>query len=978
MIHFSFLTEEAADRAVNGLSFRMYDDMPLKVRPAERPRRYGDTSHRIASDGSNFQSPNQDRTMSLAENISPRESKSRDVASPSLGRRHGDFTGTSASGQSKRLSKSKLRNGKANETPNTISGSSSRHHHKTSVSGAQGTKAAPHSREVSQSSKSAVTMKEEIKITDHSSRLSHSSENISTAEGREIPKQFPAVNESPQEPSTVGQEVKAAKDSPRMGDSLQNSSEIEKKAVMDVSKEHRPAEPGQGSGALANAPTVDSSFQNDSQTWPRTMAETKSELATEPQANQDANASISSPAAEDNSVPSRLPHKDEWRVQKRPKKAAKHKNMSETEQQKSGAIDMGVPIELSEEGILPDIRSEENDPSVSENVAAETAQQQIQPATNLQNLLDEASQPETMGPTESSVSMQNQVPLASKSVEAPETLPMGVNETSSADWPSLPKRVEVDRTEASSVYETPAVARQTKKKKKKQKNSMTAPKDAGTACKPEPNPCVIEKATDIKTLPVQPYGECATDIKGDGDGNSGISIDEDATERKRESIEPFRTESVTPTPDHPDSAAAQPQNKQSKKTRKSKNKKGKSADESSQAPACPSEEAAEALVALSKGVTQVSAVPSEESAEAKASFKPYLPAPETPFLPVQTQNILPVDIDKKEKDQTHIAPPIDSDDKGEDQANTVVPVQSNKKRKGRKKNKSTSTVEEPHICSRKELSQYHFLKDRDYWPQLSKIIRGNSTSGLNSSTEPTPENLLHSEAEKPGVSHSEPKKSAEADSTVSMDESIEGKMVEGELEGELKGKSPAVIIRAKEFLEALGNLAVPGPETAFSEAAGPSSTPLLTPQTPCTRTGTESSSSLGTLSDDGSSESSTLQSDGDDLTDDGGEDPPTVPADKVPLSSRQCQTHLLRPSAKPSGSRLLPDLQPGDKLHIEETPHGLVFKVSQDEGEREELSNVKCEEEEEEEGERDTVERRDKAVIVESTPWGYSEKVWIP
>ena len=1076
MIPFSFLTEEAADRAINGLNFGKYDDMLLKVRYSQHPRKYDGSSHRTSPEGSKFESPNQDGTMSLAENISPRESKGRDTAGPSLGRRRGDPTRMSHSEQSKPPAKSKLRNGKAIETPNTVSESSSRHHHKTSFSSAQDVTVATHSREVSEGSNVAVTMNKETKIAEHSSRLSQRPEKTLTSEkGREIPQESSVVNESPLRSSTAEQEVKgtenssstlekeakvaedsssaveqeakvaeyssstveqgvmAAKDSSILSDPLPKVSEIEQKAVMDVSKEHKSAESGQGGEALANIPTIDSRIQSHSQTFPQTMTKNDSVRATQPQANRDTNTSVSSLAADDNSVSDRRSHKFRWKLQQRAAKAAKQRKMLEKEQQKLVAKDAGVLVETGEESILSDTKSEENDPSASENVHAETAQRQIQPETDLQSSLDEKSHSETVGPTESSIAMQNQIPLASKSVEAPETLPIDINETSCTDWPSLPKRVELDRTEASPLPETPPVTQQTKKKKKKQKNSTAVPKDVETSGKPEPTPSVIEKATDIETLPDQFHGECATDITGDGDGNAGISFNEVATERKGESLEPLRTESVTPTPDHPGSTTAQPLNTKSKKARKSKGKrKGKPAEESSQVPACSSEQVAEALVALSKGVAQASAVPSEESAEAKASLKRYLPAPETPFLTEQTQNILPVETDEKDKDQTHIALPFNSDDKGEGQTNTIVPVETDKKRKRRKKNKFTSTAEEPHICSRKELSRYHSLKDRDYWPQLSKIIRGHSTPGLNSSTEPMPENLQKSEAGEPDVSYSEHKNSVEANSAVSVDQSVEGKMAEGEF----RAKSPEVVIRARKFLEALGKLADPGSETlakpksldlesvhdhnssasgtnessipnpkaisehasppsalssvrqpiadvesssksvkAFSEAVGPPNTPLLTPQTPYTRSGTESSSSLGNFSDDESSDSSTLQSDGDDSTDNGGEDPRTVAAEDVSSSSRQNRTRPFHPSAKPSEHRLPPDWQPGDHVQVKSTPDGktIVTKISQDEQKEEELSNV----EEEDEKERDHVERRDSHVTLEKQPWGYEEKVWI-
>lgn len=1059
MIPFSFLTEEAADRAIECVDFGKYDDMTLKVRYAERPRRYRDVNHRISSEGSKFDSPNQDSTMNLAENISLPERKGRDVTNPSLGRRHGYSTGISPSEQAKRLSKSKLPSGKTIETSSTVSGSNSRQNHKAFLPGAHDRNVAAHAREVSKSSKGAVAMKGEIKIAEHSSRLSQGPENVSTVkEGREIAKESPVVDEILQKFSTVEQEVKVAenssstaeqgvqvakdpsstveqgvkaakdssstveqgvkvaKDSSILSDSLPNSSEIEPKALPDVAKQQKSAEPGRGGGALADALTVDLSTQDHSQTLPRNMTETDSVLAAEPQANQDADASTSSLAAEDNSVSIRLSHKLRWKIQQRATKAAKQKQILEKEQQQSGAKDIGISVETSGGSIGLDTKSEGNDLSVSENVPSDAAKQQLQLETDLQNSSDENSQSETIGRTESSIATQNQIPSASQCVEAPETLSMGVSETSSADWPSLPKRVEVDGTEASPSLETAVSTQQTKKKKKKQKNSTTVPKDVETACKPEPSPDVIEKAADIETLPDQVH---ETDIRGDGDGNSGIPIDEEATERKCEPIDPLRTESITPTPDHPDSTTAQPKNTKSRKGRKSKGKKkAKSAEGSSQTPAFPAEESAEALAASSKEVlTQASAVPSGGSAEAEASVRRIPPAPETPYLAEQTQDNLPVEVDKKETDQTHVVRPTDSDDKGEGQTRTIIPVEINKQRKERQKNKSTSTAEEPHICSRRELTRYHYLKDRDYWPQISKIIREQTDSDSSLSTEAMPENPRNSEVGEPGVSDSQPINPVEANPAASTVDSVEGKMAEGEF----KGNSPEVVIRARQFLQALGQLdntgsgtaakpklsnvesanerdssaagikesSIPNPKAVIEHAGLPSALSTVgqsvadlesppkstaassgaagssnTPPAPYTRTGTESSPSLGKLSDYESSESSTLQSDDEDSTDNSVEEPAVT---REPYYS----IYPFHPSARPAGIPQSQLFQTGDVLREKISGDGRKILV-RDRGEMEISGEVL-----EEEKEREKVERQDTHVILRKEPWGYTKSVWI-
>ena len=1094
MASFSFLTEEAAGRAIDGLNFRKYDDMILKVRYAGQIKRRGDTIHRRSPEEPKVESPNQHSTMGLAGNASPCERKGRDVTNPSLDRKYEDSAaGMSPSEQAKRLSKSKRRSGKAMETPNTLSGLKSRQNHESIFSAAQDRNAGNHSREGSESSKSAATLKEEVKNADSSSGLSESLEKFPTAEeGINITKDSLTVNESLQDASAAEQGVMVAKeppnlsdgpdlsdslnlsdgpkqidspkqsDGPNLGDGpkqsdgskqsdvanlnedLQNSSKVEQNAGLDLPKQHQSAEPEQDSGALADAPVVDSSMQNHSESLPRKITEAHLAQATKPQSNRDGDVSTSSLGPQDNSVSPRLPHKIRWKLQQRATKAAKQKKDLEKEQQKSAVKEVGISVETSLESILLDVKSEVNDPSGSENVPPDPAQQQLKRETDLQKSLDENPQSESIGLKESSVNTQNQVPSASKSVEAPETLPIGISGTSSADWPSLPQRVEVDRTEASPLPDTPVSTQPTKKKKKKQKNSTTVPKDVETASKPELNTNIVQKSTVVE-IPLDPvHQECATHSIENGDDSPKTLRDEQATEKNCERIGPLRTESVTPTPDRPDPTTSQLTNTKSKKARKSKGKKkAKSAEGSSQTTAFPSEESAEAVAAPSEETTQAvaapseettqaSAVPSEEPAEASAIFIRFRPAPETPFVVDQTQDTLPGKINGKEKDQTQAASLTDGDEDGEGRTHTILPVETKKKRKGRNKNKSTSSADEPHVCSRRELTQYHYLKDKHYLPERSKTIRGLAIPDPISSMGPMTENLQDVEVEEPGISQAQAKESSEAGSAASMNQQGAWKTPEDEF----KGNSLEAVVRAERFLQNLGELAHPGSGTvtnakplnfesaphldssaaetteiyltdlaaametvevasalslmrqpgadlrspsnfvaASSDVAGPSKTPPLTPQTPYTRTCTESSSSLGNLSDDESAESSTLQSE-DDSTDNGGEERATATVEDGSPSPRMppYTAYPFHPSAGPVRSAQSPAWQDGDVLEVITGVDGqkTLVKVSQDKTETK-LSNT----EGQQGTERDSVERRDTRVTIPEQQWGYSKNVWI-
>lgn len=543
--------------------------MILKVRYAGQIRRRGDRIHRRSPEEPKVESPNQHSTMSVAGNASPHDRKGKHVANPSLDRINGDSAvEISPSEQTKHLSKSKRRNGRAIETPNTVSGSSSRQNHESSFSAVQDEIAATHSREGSESSKSAATLKAEVNNADNSSGFCESLKKFPTAEeGINITKSSPTVNESLQNASAVEQGVVAAKeppdpsdgpnlsdslnrsdgpkqidspkqndganlnDGPDLSEDLQDSSNIEQNAGLNLSKQPQLAEPEQGSGPLADAPPLDSSMHKHSETLPRKMTQTNSALATKPQPNRNGDASTSSLGPADNSVSPRLPHKIRWKLQQRATKAAKQKRDLEKEQQKSAVKEADMSVETSPESILLNVKSEVNDPLVSENVPPDPTQQQLKRETDLQKSLDKNPQSESIGLKESSINTQNQVPSASKSVEAPEALPIGISGTSSADWPSLPQRVEVDRTEASPVPDTPASTQHAKKKEKKQKNSTTVPKDVEPASKPELNTSMIEKSTVVKIPLDHIHHECATHSIENRDSSPETIIGEQATNK---------------------------------------------------------------------------------------------------------------------------------------------------------------------------------------------------------------------------------------------------------------------------------------------------------------------------------------------------------------------------------------------------------------------------------------------------------------
>lgn len=1020
MALFSFLTEEAAARAIDVLNFRHYENMTLKVRYAWHVKKYGDAIHRISPEESKFKSPSLHNTTTFQGTASPCESKGKVTTIPSLDRKYRDSMEMSPAHKAECLSKSKWQSGKAIETPDTVSGLSSRQNYEASFSGPQDGNVAAGSREVSESTKVTATVGREEKVTENSSKLSESLENISTTkEEVTVTKDSLTVRQSLQSSSPVEQGINTAKDSPELSKGLESSIKVKQEAVLDVPKQHKNIEPEQGSGAIADAPPLDSSIQDHSQKLPRKMPEIDPVLATEPQTNPDTDASISSLAAEDDSALPRMSHKVKWKLQQRATKAAKQKKILEKEQKKSGAKGVGLLTETSEEIIASDVKSDVTDPSGSKKIPTDTAQQQIKLETDPQISLDGNSQSESISLTESSSDAQNQVLSASKSITAPEKLPASVYETSGADEPCSSEQAKLDGTEGSTSSETLVITPQKKKKKKqKQKRkSSTAVQNAEIPSKPELSPSEIEKVTNAEILLDQVHEECAAHSVGSQDGNTETLIDKETMEHKHEAIGLLRTESVTPTQGHPDSTTAQPKNAKSKKARKSKGKrKAKSA---------------EAVAAQSEEVAQASAVPSDELAEAAAILVQFLPRPETPSLANQTHDVLPVKIDEKEKGQTQTTPPIDSDEKVEGRAHIMLPVEINKKLNGHKKNEFPSIAEEPHVCSRRELTRYHHLKDRDYWPQLSKIIRGPTLPNPSLSMNPMPENIQDLEAGEPGVTHSQPMESSEANSQAPVNDSGVTKTAEDER----KSSSPDAIVHAEQFLQTLDKpadtgssmvakpeplgfeispyhdssaasgsqeLSVPDSEvvvdhanissglsffgqpvadlrsppksvTAFSDVAGRSKTPPLTPHTPYTRTCTESSSSPGILSGDESSESFTLQSE-DGLTDNGGEEHATVTAEDGSPSPRMPPrtVYPFHPSTGSLGSAQLP-WQAGDVLQVTTGDDGkkTLVNVSQDQRATN-LSQVEVEVE----NERAYVERRDTRVILPEEKWGYSKCVW--
>lgn len=1033
MATFSFLTEEAAARAIDGLNYRNYEDMALRVRYAWQIKKYGDAIHRISpACVLNDDSSDQHDAISLDGYISSHsESKGRDVTSRSLGRKDGDPPKTYLS-KVKCLSKPKWQSDKTIETPNNVSGSSSRQHHETSFSSAQNRNVAADSGEVSESIKGTATVELDRKPAQSFSGLHDSLQIPPTTEDElGITKDISKVDESLQELSIVEEGVKIAQDSPKMSEGLETSSKLEQKVVPDVPKQQKSTEPMEDTEALADAPALNSSDMDHSQTSPQKMSETGIVPAAEPQVNQDTKASVPSLASVDNSDllllsgtkdSNRLSHKVRWKLQQRAVKAAKQKMNLENEQKKSGAKGVGCLAETSGESIALDVKSEGTDSSVSEKILTDIAQQQTKVETDSQRSSDENSRSGSVGQTESSIGTQNQVPLASQTVGAPETLSTTVNETLSADWPSLPNRVEVDGTEASPLSQTPATS-QKKKKKKKRKNATMVETNAETVSKSEPNPSIIKNSTNFEILLDHIDEECATRGIGSPDGTSETLIDDEVLERTCEPVDPLRTESVTPTQDHPVSKASGPKNTKNRKARKSKGKgKAKSAGGSSQTPAFPSGEPAEA-----------SAVPSEKLAKAAAFVVRFFPEAEAPVLTDKTHDVPAIEIDEKEKGQTHTVPPIDGDEKENGQTNILPSLKIDEKGKGGKKSKSKSTAEEPHVCSRRELTRYHRLKENNYWSVLSKIIQRPTVPDPSSSMKPMPEKPQDVEIGEPCVAHSQPMESGEANSSAPTNRSGEANAAVDNV----NRISPGAVVQAERPVQTFGDLAIPGsstvaksqlssfesaphhdssttgatefslpdPKVAVGHSNLPpglslicqpeaadigsppkpvlalSKTPPETPQTPYTRTRTGSSCSLGILSSDESSESSNVQSE-DDLAENDGEEHAASKAKDGPPSPSGIPSFAVypfHPSVGPSPSAPIlqssepSSLQFGDFLEVASGLDGeeRLVKVLRD-IEAREASNLKLDE-----NERDHVERQDAHAVRLEEPWGNSKKVWI-
>ena len=1042
MVTFSFLTEEAATRAIDSLHYRTYENMSLRVKHAGQNNKYVAAIHRISPQESKFESLSQHSATKLARNVSPYQIEGSDVANPSLGRNYGDSSKTSPSEQTQCLSKSVCRGGKAIETPSNFSELSSRQHCETSFSGTQDGNDGVGSREVSESAKVTTTTEQEVKIVEDFPKLSGSLLDSSTAEKEHrITKDAPRAGKIFQNSSTVEKGVNIANGPPEIMRDLENP-KIQPKVVSDLPEQQKSTEPEQGSGTSADALAQDSIIKDQRQ-LPQNTPGSNAVSATETQANQDTDASISSLAPVENSAlprlsdtkdPNRLSHKVRWKLQQRATKVAKQKQILENQQKKSGTRAVGSLAKASEESIALDVKSEGTDTSASEKIHVDLAEQHVRLKTDMRISLDENSQSESIGPTESSTNTQNEVSLASKVVEAPKTLPTSVSEASSANGPSLPEQLEVQNNEAPSLSTT-AVTTQKKKKKKKPNNSTKVEKIAESASKHELNSKVIQEVTSCELLPDQVEEECATRSVGSRDDSSETLLGDEAIERNHEPFGPLCTESGTPIQNHPASPTSRPKNTKTKKARKSKGKgKAKSSGGSSQTPAFHSQESAAALTVPLEGVVQASAGLSEALAETLNFEGRSLPKPERPFVVDETHDTLHVETGKKGYSHTHNTPLTNIDKQGNSQTQTVSPVETVKKQKGRKQNKPTSTGEEPHICSRRELSRYHHLKDSDYWPQLSKIILKPAVRDPNSCTQPMPKEFQDVEIGEPGTSHCSPMESIEEYSLASTNESDEAKAIDDES----KRDSLEAVIQAEQFMQTLGEVVEPSsraaakpkplslgitpphdlspasaadsslqdpeaviehpnvlssglslickpgihlksspePGSASSDIASPSKTPILTPQTTQTFTNMDSLSSQGTLSSDESSESSTAQSEGD-MADNGGDELAAIKVEDGPSSPCQIPSLTVypsHPSATPLRSLRSSWLQPEDMLAV--TATGVnggknYVNVLQDKAEVVMINlEVKGQV-------REKRERRDNHVIVGEEEWGYAKEVWI-
>ncbi len=628
-----------------------------------------------------------------------------------------------------------------------------------------------------------------------------------------------------------------------------------------------------------------------------------------------------------------------------------------------------------------------------------------------------------------------------KSSEAPEVSPTNVDETSSMEMPNGRQRLEIYGPE------TPWTTIVTHKKK--QKNLAPVKKNVETTCntshsggppsKPEPNPSKTQNATIHEVLFDRIDENCVTHSMGSGASSPGRMEDNEDSGSVSETTGPSHAELDPHIQDSiPETCAGTKTNR--KRIRKAK---GKAKPKSAKRP------------------LRTPVVPSIEARGTSASYVRSLPEPETPFL----------------VDNADDMPPANIAGQGNDHGTSSI------------------NQERPPTYSRKELSQYHNLKDRDYWPQIVKVMQGaggftvpdpaastvptseecqdSGRSNVSYSQSPAPcvtklpvrENIgfefTHPDshnlacdrvrpesgtrAEKflqtcaqlcpPWVSEVAPPKTCEigkdqiplagaAEAAVPdvrvlpsisnlFGDSLFGQPSSGSgshetVDGPLKKFHSWGITSPKRWASLSKSsyssiLANPG--DACTEADGrtgqitaenlkassestetlrgdsprggrsvqdplessrhsKSSTPPRTPQTLYTPTCTNSSSSQGTLSDDESSESSNAQSGNEHVANETDYIRPSPPRTPI-YTLYPCHP----PAAPPSQTPDLPQLQCGDVVEVAPTGNREIMTVTRDD----KILRITDKDGEE----REPVERRDTAVVIEEETWGLPEKVWI-
>lgn len=967
MITLSFLNQQGATRAVNSLNFVDFEGMRLRVKYAHRAYNHGDVDYSPPPKETRMEKPEQRDAINWTKNSGSSETKERKAIDPSQGRRRGKPSKPSPAAKANPLSRSDRNRSEAPETPTPISRSISQHGHKQYLPGVQNGNGAADPPEVIESTESSTTGAQEV--------------NVATSS--------PEILENPGDSSTINQGVNA-----------------------DVPEQR--TEPEQGTIVVAGPPALDVGIKDHSRTLPETLSRIDEISATEPHANQDTNLSSSSLVSmdtsaaqplDDSKVPPRLTHRCRWKLTQRATKAAKQKKIAErNEHLDSGAMSQGLdlPTQTTVESIALCIEPKPVsiiNPSVSRTYPRDTAEQHVKMgpnmhpesssiekssaafvghiegelrfplATNSEATADMSQAVPTrhldnpvasLSVEESSNVLQEQVPLTPKTTEAPGIISKSVNETLITELPSLSEQAKTGVAEGLPSPSTPITTHKKKKRKTLtpetddgEKPSDTPPSE-GSPATPEPHPWVTEKPTDNKVLLVQVDATYST---GSRDGTLKPMKDEEELDRINEPSTSPRGESATPTPNHPSSRAAQPTKMKSKRSRKSKGKK---------------------KTKSAKGSSQTSTVQSEELQGSSVSYVRDLPEPETPFLVGNVDTIPPSIPEKKEKDYR----------------NTTGP----------------SAREEPSICSRTELKQYHHLKDSEYWPAMYKAMQAFFTPDPDFPTVPIPEESP--DVEHMALSRSQSTASGEAESSASEKNSRKAKRtsISETADDEFNLVRPEVVAQAEEILQTCakrtdsGSSTVAEPEKDKSEsvslyqvsATGAPDSPLSdpkvaaesspcesnwhrrsrtrphTPQTLYTPPCTDSLSSLETLTDDESSESSNLQS-GDSSMVQGGEEYAAIDAENsLYFASRMPITtnYPCHPAAVPLQPKGPSTLQSGDAVEV----------ANDDGGNRETMKSVQ-------DGqlmritdmigkERDAVERRDPSVVAPKEVWGYPESVW--